>query len=366
LAGAGQNLLAGLGNNQAFFSAGVNIQNSVPGVATACTPAGSDYAYPVPSACFDSLSIFGGHAGCSASGTGFAAGLPAVMTLQTAASVSGSSTLYANDPSDPGVAATLTADAACFQTGDELLIVQYPSGVGSTSTPCANDTFTYCMSAVTLTAAPTVTLEGGEEVLQFTHTLTGSSGQPAGCPGSSCTDPQSVLVNANATAGYNFYDAVSSSFSAGAYIVDIGTSTGAITYSVQISPTDADDTQLIRCDSSGCAVLADQVIGFKVGAALWNNEAVGEAEIANYFYNANAYCSEWSGANCNTTTPPANDPDDFSLIRAIRVSLIGRTAPLQDPTLSAFANGFDGGPYLVQQASTVVDLRNLSITDFQN
>lgn len=368
LAGAGQNLLAGLGNNQAFFSAGVNIQNSVPGTAAACTPTGTNFDYPVPSACFDALTIFGAHAGCTVSGTGFPSGLPPVLILQdpngASESVSSSSTLYANDAEDPSVVATLTADKNCFNAGDELLIIQYPTG-GSTL-PCTNASFTYCISAVTLTQVPTVTDQNNQELLQLTHSVTASSGDPAGCPGASCTDPQGVLVNVNATHGYNFYNALASSFTTGAYIVDIGSSTSAITYSVQVSSTNADDTQLVRCDSNGCAVLADQVIGFKVGAALWNNETVGQAEIANYFYNANAYCSEWSGANCNASSPPANDPDDFSLIRAIRVSLIGRTAPFQDPSLDNFANGFDGGPYLVQQASTVVDLRNLSITDFQN
>lgn len=358
LAGAGQNLLAGLGNGS-FFSAGVAIQNG----SGTCTPAGGTFAYPVPSACFDSLSIFATHPGCAALPYSY----PPVVTLTDAVDLTSSGTpIYATDPTSPSNATALANDASCFKQGDEVLIIQYPNG--STQIPCANQTFTYCVSAVTLSERATTATDPstGDTVVQLPFNATGSGGEPAGCPGASCTDPQNVFTNVNATYGYNFWNALSSTFSSGAYAVDIGSSTGSISYSVQVDPSNADDTQLVRCDSNGCAVLADQIIGFKVGAALWNNDSTGQAEIANYFYNANAYCSEWNGADCNADPPPNNDPDDFSLIRAIRVSLIGRTPPSLDPTLTNFANGFDGGPYLVQQASTVVDLRNLSITDFQN
>lgn len=114
--------------------------------------------------------------------------------------------------------------------------------------------------------------------------------------------------------------------------------------------------------------MTDQVVGFKVGAALWGaQQGNGVTDVASYFYNSANYCNGGiQGANCDATPPPNNDPYDFSLIRSIRVSLVARTKPQADPTLNNFKNGFDNGPYLVQQASVAVDIRNMSINDFGN
>ncbi|MBI3669729.1 MAG: hypothetical protein HY237_08120, partial [Acidobacteria bacterium] len=53
---------------------------------------------------------------------------------------------------------------------------------------------------------------------------------------------------------------------------------------------------------------------------------------------------------------------DYTLVRAVRVSLIGRTPPVTDPTFK-FRNTFDGGPYQIQGLSVVVNPRNLSMKD---
>ncbi|MGH9688079.1 MAG: PulJ/GspJ family protein [Candidatus Acidiferrales bacterium] len=375
LSGAGQNLLSGAGQNLATklgdFSTGVVIQNSVPpsqgGTAAACVPAGN-WTYPASSGCFDSLTIFGPqNVGCTATTNG----QPPVLAIADSELIDSNSTISATDPAD-STGAILATDKNCFQSGDELLLIQMPSPGGSNPTcDAAAAQFTYCISAVTLTAAPsvnTVSIDGSNvTVLQLTHTLTGSNGVPSGCPGSSCTDPQGVLYNPQSPIGYNFQNAVSRTFSPGAFVVDIGSSSSQIKYSVVVSPSNTADTQLQRCDSSGCAVLADQVIGFKLGAALWSNESNDQPDIANYFYDSSKYCYDSDGTtDCNATPAPANDPYDFGLIRAVRVSLIGRTIPSTDPVLNKFANGFDNGPYLVQQSSVVVDLRNMSIGDFQN
>jgi hypothetical protein len=132
---------------------------------------------------------------------------------------------------------------------------------------------------------------------------------------------------------------------------------------------------LVRCPGTVCTatngqVVTDQVIGFKVGADLWNGRPVGATgtDIANYNYNGSTYCSDAiAGVDCTAAPPSQYDPYDFTLVRAVRVSLIGRMTPGSDQTLHAqFLNGFDNGPYLVQQASTVVDLRNLSNVDSTN
>jgi prepilin-type N-terminal cleavage/methylation domain-containing protein len=369
LSGAGQNLLSGAGQNLPTelgdFATGVVIQNNVStaqgGTAAPCTMT-AGYVYPTPSACFDSFTIFQPqNVGCASTTNG----QPPILAISDTENISSSSTIIA---SDPNAAANLATDAGCFKAGDELILLQLPNGTSNPTCDATAAQFTFCISAVKLTAAPTVS----GTTLHLTHSLTASTGAPTGCPGASCTDPDGIIYNSNSLKGYNFVNALSHSFSSpGGYVIDVGSSSSTISYSVVTNPADATDTQLQRCDSNGCAVLADQIVGFKVGAALWSNEASSQPDIANYFYDSSKYCSAFfAGANCNDNPlvpgTDTNDAYDFSLIRAVRVSIIGRTTPDSDAALKKFNNGFDNGPYLVQQASVVVDLRNLSIGDFQN
>jgi hypothetical protein len=92
----------------------------------------------------------------------------------------------------------------------------------------------------------------------------------------------------------------------------------------------------------------DQVIGFKVGAAIRNS--ITDTMNTQYNYNASTY-------TVNTTNDSAYM---FSLVRSVRVSLIARTQPSTDPSFT-FRNAFDGGPYQVQGASVVVNPRNLNL-----
>jgi prepilin-type N-terminal cleavage/methylation domain-containing protein len=102
--------------------------------------------------------------------------------------------------------------------------------------------------------------------------------------------------------------------------------------------------QLIRATAAtGAAgdVIADQIIGFKIGAATYQNVG-GITSTPSYSFNSAAYAP--------------------NLIRSIRVSLIGRTPPGQF-TGSAFRNAFDGGQYRIQALSLVINPRNLSMND---
>jgi prepilin-type N-terminal cleavage/methylation domain-containing protein len=124
------------------------------------------------------------------------------------------------------------------------------------------------------------------------------------------------------------------------------------------------DPQLVRVKGGTPTVLMDQVIGFKVGATIWNsvnsNVTWGTSY---YFYDASQY--NLNNADLIPATGLAQNPDSpylFSLVRSIRVSLIGRTQPSKDPSFT-FRNAFDGGPYLVQGAAVVVSPRNLSMND---
>ena len=118
LAGAGQNLLSSVPSAGQPFSLGVIINNNVPGTAAACAPNTADWSYPVPSACFDSLTIIN---------TKSCPVLDIDDPGNSQESLSTSSIMWGNDPNNPGNGATLANDASCFKNGDEVLVVQLPT-----------------------------------------------------------------------------------------------------------------------------------------------------------------------------------------------------------------------------------------------
>jgi hypothetical protein len=91
--------------------------------------------------------------------------------------------------------------------------------------------------------------------------------------------------------------------------------------------------------------LSEQVIGFKVGAALVN----GTTSTPTYNFDSSTF----------KVTPGAAGYD-YTMVRSVMVSLVGRTPPVQDPTY-VFRNSFDGGPYQIQGVSVVVNPRNMSM-----
>jgi prepilin-type N-terminal cleavage/methylation domain-containing protein len=112
--------------------------------------------------------------------------------------------------------------------------------------------------------------------------------------------------------------------------------------------------QLIRTTAATVAnpdIIADQIIGFKVGAATYQSGG-GSTSTPSYSFAA---------TNAPTANPPGYS-SNFTLIRSIRVSLIGRTTPGQF-TGSTFRNSFDGGQYRIQALSLVINPRNLSMND---
>src|SRR6476469_1336528 len=90
-----------------------------------------------------------------------------------------------------------------------------------------------------------------------------------------------------------------------------------ITY--QVDASDPTNPKLTRTQGGQTNVISEQIIGFKVGAAIWN----GTTD-STYNFDAKTYST----------------PFDWSLIRAIRVSMIGRTPA---DVKSNFRNSFDGG-----------------------
>lgn len=108
-----------------------------------------------------------------------------------------------------------------------------------------------------------------------------------------------------------------------------------ITYAVDA--TDPTDPKLTRTQSGVTNVVSEQVIGFKVGASIWNGTTDNT-----YSFDSSSYQYDWQR------------------VRAIRVSLIGRT---NVDGASNFRNTFDGGPYKIESVSVVINPRNLSMND---
>ncbi len=101
------------------------------------------------------------------------------------------------------------------------------------------------------------------------------------------------------------------------------------------------------CTAPACSVLAQQVIGFKVGAMLWDKSISTDGQTG-YDYNSTS-----TGYNYS-----------FWEIRSIQISWAdpGRTTPVTDPTY-VYRNGFDNGPYQIESVSVVVNPRNLSFNN---
>ncbi|HTU35551.1 MAG TPA: prepilin-type N-terminal cleavage/methylation domain-containing protein [Candidatus Acidoferrum sp.] len=392
--------VGGVGPNQ--ISLGVIVQNNVagaPGVAN-CAVNTSTWAYPISSACFDSLEIMGNPkacSGCTAANTTSYPNIPVLVSIDSSAdNTSSGSAIYVVDatpsPTDTVSNATIASNLVA---GDELLIMNAnnkPTGTPPSNPPVCqsglsySDQSSFCMTVITLTSNAVVASSPAcpnsylSCIKLPSYHATSSNGTPT-----TLDDPLGIMINALAPNGYNYYNAISPTYgpfnSANqGYVIDLGSagSSSSIWYAVEQNPANSSDTQLVRCVGAPCApgtgqVLTDQVVGFKVGTALWNADPnVTETDLASYSYNAAQYCNGaiWqSSTNQGTpcaTAPTNNDPFDFSLIRSIRVSLIARTTPNMDPALPSFKNGFDNGPYLVQQSSVVVDLRNMSNLNFGN
>ena len=124
-----------------------------------------------------------------------------------------------------------------------------------------------------------------------------------------------------------------------------------ITYQVDISdPTNPTLTRAVAGLSQTLSqkTLATQIVGFKLGVSLFNNTT--DTDTTTYAFDASSYN--------NGTAVPYN----YTLLRSVMVSLIGRTKPQTDPTY-VFRNTFDNGAYEIQGVSIVINPRNMSMTD---
>ena len=94
--------------------------------------------------------------------------------------------------------------------------------------------------------------------------------------------------------------------------------------------------------------LATNIIGFKLGVSLFNNTT--DTDTTTYSFDASNY---------NNGSAVAYN---YTLVRSLMISLIGRTTPSTDPNY-VFRNSFDGGAYEIQGITTVINPRNMSMSD---
>ena len=211
-----------------------------------------------------------------------------------------SAVLFATPPTGT-TAAQLAGD---FSAGDQLLLVK---GDGSQMT--------------------TTILSGGGHVaggkVQLQHNPTAADGSNSGA-----ADPLGLTTNPGNKLGATFCTTD--------WILKIS----PVIYSVDT--TDPANPKLTRTQGGVSAIVADQIVGFKVGASIWNAATSTSNDI--YNFDASTYAF------------------DYSTIRSIRISLIGRTTPLNSGQ-SNYQNSFDQGHYRIEAISTVINPRNLSMKD---
>lgn len=270
------------GVNIPSWPIGITIVNSAPG--TGCFNAATFTYGPT---CFDRLNVIAIDQSTPPSN-------PSDIGANCVSSTS--SSLFVN----PVGSTTLSQLAGDFHSGDQILLVKSDGSQ---------------MTTTILTSDGQIT--GGK--VKLAHNPTGADGTNTadGDPLALTNDPD------NNKLGTQFCN------------TDWVLKLAPITYSVDTS--NPNDPTLTRTQNGVTNVVSEQVIGFKVGASIWNGTTDNT-----YSFDASTYLYDWQR------------------VRAIRVSLIGRT---NIDGASKFRNTFDGGPYKIESVSVVINPRNLSMND---
>jgi type II secretory pathway pseudopilin PulG len=239
------------------------------------------------------------------------------------------STLFLINPAG-GTAANYTAWAALLPAGTELMFVQ-----GGTDIPAGQA----LISIVTVASAAPNTNSIQITTTSQTKTISCPAGTFAPGQASGTPDTTDVLQDP-----LRIYDAAecgrfTGTFNPGLdYVVKL---VAGATYKVDAS--NPANPKLVRTNAGGTDVIAEQIIGFTVGA--------------------------WSSAKCPSpcagaptpgyTTNPLDYSKDWASIRSLQVQLVARATPNSD-NANTFQNVYDGGNYQVQGVSVVVNPRNLN------
>ncbi|MGA2961650.1 MAG: prepilin-type N-terminal cleavage/methylation domain-containing protein [Candidatus Korobacteraceae bacterium] len=345
--------------NMPSWPVGLTIVNNMNTAGTACNT-GQTYGvacfdqltivaaapYPancVPGSCYPPINITGPTpnvspcpSGCSCTNQGVAYGQAAVVN---------------------GTAWTLANTAAEFVQGDQLLFMNSTGKL---------------ISAAVLTAGAA----SSNGMVKFTFNATNSDGSnklsndPLDI--TACDGTYGTGLGCNNTSNSGIYQSFTNQFCPTSYVVKLapiiylvcaGPGSNATWCDQTSNSPDILDPKLVRIQNGNKNVVMEQVIGFRVGAAIWNGsyeQSDLDSASTSYNYLASTYCI---GGNVTGTTCPngISVPWNFSMVRSIRISLIGRTVPTK--TDNEFQNTFDQGHYQVQGIAIVINPRNLSMND---
>ncbi len=302
------------GTNFPDWPVGVTIVNSNP--SSACnTPATFTYS----STCFDTLNVIATDPNTPPAhpdNGGFTfTGTDCIATT--------ASPMYVYPPTGT-TAATLAGD---YHNGDQLLLVDTTN----------SKITTILLSGMTGTGGTATTSGVG---VKLTFNATNSDGT-----NTATNDPLAVttcLVSTTPCPVGDLNPKLNTSFCSTDWILRLA----PITY--QVSTATPSNPQLTRTQGGTTSVLAEQVIGFKVGAVAWN---VTDDTIPYSYFASNA-----------STASPVGYSNEWWLIRSVQIALIARTTP--NPGASyTYRNGFDGGPYQIESEIATVNPRNLSMNN---
>jgi prepilin-type N-terminal cleavage/methylation domain-containing protein len=245
-----------------------------------------------------------------------------------AVDTNGGTDLYLTSPGNPALVppATYATWAARFQPGDEIMLIQ-----GGTEFPNGQPSMT-----VLVVQAP-----GGAAAGNSVHVSFASTGNLAACPINGVATAVKGIPQAKDPLG--IYDPTAAanppecsrffnSFNPGLDYAIRLTST-----KYYVDTTVAANPKLVRLvtGAAGPDVVAEQIIGFQVGAWSSNTSA--------YNMDPSAYGRDWAS------------------IRSLLVRIVARAAPSNDNQGTGnFKNSYDQGPYQVQGMSVVINPRNMS------
>jgi len=342
LSNAGSGYFQGI--NVPTWPVGVTIVNNWVPYGSSCYSSTTGYG----ANCFDQLNII------TANPDGQ---FPAVHATNSAGSTSATvcPQTYNGSPGTPTTVYALNANgltlaqtAAKFVQGDQLLFLTGSGKVMTTAILAANGAVSG--PAVALSIYQTQ-IDGsnilGSDPLDITAcdrtsvTVSGSATSPACPPPPPVTTPPTPP---SVTFGTNYCSAD--------WIIKLS----PITYSVAANSDPNNPWQLVRTQSGTSSVVMDQIIGFKVGASIWDVDVLCGYTTPCYNYQASSYAIGSATAGSAAW--------NFSLIRSVRASLIGRTTPNYSSQYT-YRNTFDSGPYQVQGTAVVVNPRNMSMNDDQ-
>ncbi len=297
------------GSNIPAWPVGVTIMNNVVASGTSCY---NTTTFSYTASCFDKVNIIAG---------ADPATFPPINSTDSTGGAAVTNCSDASSGTAYGQAAaglTLAQTAAKYATGDQVLFLS-----SSAKT----------MTSVKLTANPAVV----GSAVRFTFNATRANGT-----NTLANDPLDITACDDLTcpAPNNF----GAQFCGGDWIIKLAP------VSYQVDSSNSGNPKLTRTINGATSTVMDQIIGFKVGATIWNKAT--DTVNTEYEYDASKYKNNATG----------DQAWNFTLVRSLRISLIARTTPNNNPDYR-FRNLFDKGPYQVEGMSIVVNPRNMSMND---